>query len=142
MTSTSQIAIARVTDAPDPRQGARLLVDRLWPRGLRKDKLHLDDWIRDVAPTTRLRRWFGHDPAKWDTFRKLYREELDTNPNAVKRCLTWHDLRRVRPFWRRPCVPLHGSDLLESRARGERCPTASARNLPIPRTSGSPSGYR
>lgn len=63
--------------------GARVLVDRLWPRGQSKEKLHLTAWLRDIAPSTELRQWFGHDPAKWEEFRKRYRAELAANPEAV-----------------------------------------------------------
>lgn len=63
--------------------GARVLVDRLWPRGQSKEKLQLTTWLRDIAPSTELRKWFGHDPAKWEEFRKRYRAELDANPEAV-----------------------------------------------------------
>ncbi|MGI6207791.1 MAG: DUF488 domain-containing protein [Anaerolineae bacterium] len=60
----------------------RLLVDRVWPRGLKKESLHLDAWIREVAPSDELRRWFGHDPAKWDEFRRRYFAELDAMPEV------------------------------------------------------------
>lgn len=63
--------------------GARILIDRLWPRGQSKDKLQLTRWLRDVAPSTELRKWFGHEPAKWEEFRKRYRAELDANPGPV-----------------------------------------------------------
>jgi uncharacterized protein YeaO (DUF488 family) len=63
--------------------GARILIDRLWPRGQSKEKLRLTAWVRDVAPSTELRKWFGHDPARWDEFRKRYRAELDANPGPV-----------------------------------------------------------
>jgi uncharacterized protein YeaO (DUF488 family) len=83
------IRIARVHDAPDAMPGARLLVDRVWPRGVTKAKLRLDEWIRDVAPSTELRKWFGHDPERWDAFRERYLAELERNPEAVDRCLGW-----------------------------------------------------
>src|SRR3546814_16697497 len=63
--------------------GTRILVDRLWPRGLSKEKLGDVAWVRDVAPSDALRKWFGHDPAKWDGFRKRYFAELDANPDGV-----------------------------------------------------------
>jgi uncharacterized protein YeaO (DUF488 family) len=72
----SQIQVRRVYDAPSPADGARVLVDRLWPRGLRKDAAHLTEWAKDVAPSTDLRTWFGHDPAKFDEFRVRYLDEL------------------------------------------------------------------
>ena len=70
------IRVRRVYDAPDPRDGNRVLVDRVWPRGLRKDAARLDDWAKDVAPSTELRKWYGHDPAKFGEFRRRYTAEL------------------------------------------------------------------
>ncbi len=78
------IAIKRVYDAAAGPDGRRVLVDRLWPRGLSKDKAALDDWCKDVAPSDDLRRWFGHDPDKWDEFRKRFRAELDDNEDGWK----------------------------------------------------------
>lgn len=75
--------IKRATEPADKDDGARILIDRLWPRGQSKERLHLTAWLRDIAPSTELRKWFGHDPAKWDEFRKRYRAELDANPGAV-----------------------------------------------------------
>lgn len=75
--------IKRVTEPAAASDGARILIDRLWPRGQSKEKLQLTAWVRDVAPSTELRKWFGHDPEKWDEFRKRYRAELDANPEAV-----------------------------------------------------------
>ena len=63
--------------------GNRVLVDRLWPRGLSKEKLGDVAWVKDVAPSDALRKWFGHEPAKWDGFRKRYFAELDANPEGV-----------------------------------------------------------
>ena len=77
------IKIKRVYESADPEDGTRILVERLWPRGMRKEELTLDNWIKDVAPSTDLRRWFGHDPAKWEEFRRRYFAELRLNP-AVK----------------------------------------------------------
>ena len=71
------IRIKRVYDPPDRSDGVRILVDRLWPRGLKKDAARVDAWRKDVAPTDALRRWFDHDPRKWDEFRARYRAELD-----------------------------------------------------------------
>ena len=71
-----RIRVRRVYDAPSPQDGARVLVDRVWPRGLRKDAARLDDWAKDVAPSTELRTWYQHDPAKFDEFRRRYTAEL------------------------------------------------------------------
>jgi uncharacterized protein YeaO (DUF488 family) len=72
----SDIRVRRVYDAPSPDDGARVLVDRVWPRGLRKDAARLDSWDKDVAPSTELRKWYGHDPAKFGEFRQRYVAEL------------------------------------------------------------------
>lgn len=77
------IRVKRVYDPPAPEDGYRVLVDRLWPRGLKKADAAIDQWLKDVAPSTPLRKWFGHDPAKWDEFRRRYAAELDANPEAV-----------------------------------------------------------
>jgi uncharacterized protein YeaO (DUF488 family) len=71
-----EIRVRRVYDAPSPDDGARVLLDRVWPRGLRKDAAHLDEWAKDAAPSTELRKWYGHDPAKFDEFRRRYLDEL------------------------------------------------------------------
>jgi uncharacterized protein YeaO (DUF488 family) len=89
LTTTPTIGIARAYDDLTGFSGGRLLVDRIWPRGLRKADLRLDDWIREVAPSGDLRKWFGHDPDKWDGFGDRYRAELDGNTQAVARCLVW-----------------------------------------------------
>lgn len=83
------VAVARVYDPPDPAAGARLLVDRLWPRGLSAASLALDHWAKEVAPSDALRRWVHADPARWDTFQSRYRAELDAAPQAAEICLGW-----------------------------------------------------
>lgn len=72
----ADVRVGRVYDDPSPKDGARVLVDRLWPRGLRKDEARLDDWAKDVAPSSELRTWYHHDPAKFDEFRSRYLTEL------------------------------------------------------------------
>lgn len=92
MTGAGRITIARVHDPeakPQARSGAGLLVDRVWPRGIRKADLEPDAWLREIAPSTELRKWFGHVPARWDEFRRRYLAELEDNPDAVERCLDW-----------------------------------------------------
>ena len=71
------IAIKRAYDAPAKDDGYRVLVERLWPRGMKKDDVPLDQWAKELAPSTALRKWFGHDPALWDGFRHRYASELD-----------------------------------------------------------------
>lgn len=70
------VRVRRVYEPPDPQDGFRVLVDRLWPRGLRKDAARVDLWARELAPSDGLRRWFGHDPSRREDFRQRYREEL------------------------------------------------------------------
>ena len=76
------IRIKRVYETAEPEDGARILVDRLWPRGIEKKKLRLGSWYKDVAPSSELRKWSHHDPARWHEFRKRYFAELDSNPPA------------------------------------------------------------
>jgi uncharacterized protein YeaO (DUF488 family) len=76
---TMSFRIKRIYDAAKPSDGRRVLVDRIWPRGVRKADAQLDDWIKDVAPSTRLRRWFGHDPERFAEFRRRYESELAGN---------------------------------------------------------------
>ena len=79
----NRIAIKRVYLPPDKGDGQRVLVDRLWPRGVSKRDAAVDVWLKEVAPSAKLRKWFGHDPAKWDEFRKRYRAELADNDEPV-----------------------------------------------------------
>jgi uncharacterized protein YeaO (DUF488 family) len=72
--------VKRVYDAPDPADGHRVLVDRLWPRGLSRERAALDEWLRDVAPSVALRRWYAHDPVNWPEFRRRYAAELAVPP--------------------------------------------------------------
>jgi uncharacterized protein YeaO (DUF488 family) len=71
------IALKRAYDRPTKNDGRRFLVDRVWPRGIARDDLRIDAWLKDLAPSAGLRKWFGHDPAKWDAFKKRYAEELE-----------------------------------------------------------------
>ncbi len=74
------ISIKRAYEAPASGDGKRVLVDRIWPRGMTKEKAKIDLWLKDVAPSTALRQWFGHDPARWREFQQKYRAELKGNP--------------------------------------------------------------
>jgi uncharacterized protein YeaO (DUF488 family) len=76
----SMIQIKRVYEPAASGDGKRFLVDRLWPRGIKKEALELDGWMKDIAPSNELRRWFGHDPAKWDEFQRRYQAELEQCP--------------------------------------------------------------
>ena len=82
------LKLKRAYEPSASSDGTRVLVERLWPRGLSKSALHLDTWLKDVAPSTRLRQWFGHDPRKWATFRERYFRELDAKPEAWRPLMT------------------------------------------------------
>jgi uncharacterized protein YeaO (DUF488 family) len=77
--------VKRVYLTPSREDGYRVLVDRLWPRGLKKEKAKIDDWQRELAPSAALRRWYGHDPKKWDAFRTRYAGELSSSESLVRR---------------------------------------------------------
>ncbi|MHB1034986.1 MAG: DUF488 domain-containing protein [Pirellulales bacterium] len=77
------IQVKRVYEKPARTDGVRILVDRLWPRGLTKERAAVKLWLKDVAPSTELRQWFGHDPAKWKQFQVRYRKELDKKKDAL-----------------------------------------------------------
>ncbi|MBT0651619.1 DUF488 domain-containing protein [Geomobilimonas luticola] len=77
------IRIKRIYDPPASEDGRRVLVDRLWPRGIAKDAVRLDDWLKEIAPSDELRKWFGHDPAKWEEFRERYRAELQSHAETL-----------------------------------------------------------
>jgi uncharacterized protein YeaO (DUF488 family) len=80
--SRSEVRVGRVYDAPTRGEGARVLVDRIWPRGLSKENADLDEWCKDVAPSTVLRKWYGHDPDRFEEFGQRYRDELDRPERA------------------------------------------------------------
>jgi uncharacterized protein YeaO (DUF488 family) len=86
------IHVKRAYEKPSRKDGLRILVERLWPRGLTKARAALDLWVKEVAPSPALRKWFSHDPAKWEQFEKRYWKELRGNPDAV--ALLRHHIRR------------------------------------------------
>jgi uncharacterized protein YeaO (DUF488 family) len=73
---SDKIKLKRAYDKPSSDDGYRILVDRIWPRGISKEAIKIDEWLKDIAPSTKLRKWFGHDPDKWSEFKKRYFEEL------------------------------------------------------------------
>jgi uncharacterized protein YeaO (DUF488 family) len=83
MTKKAVIRLKRIYEPAAAEDGLRVLVDRLWPRGLAKEKAAVDHWLKEVAPSTTLRQWFGHDPARWPEFRERYRAELREDPAAL-----------------------------------------------------------
>lgn len=87
----TEILLKRAYEPAAKSDGKRVLVERLWPRGIKKEALHLDTWMKDVAPSTELRKWFNHDPERWNEFRKRYFAELAANPES------WHALLENAP---------------------------------------------
>lgn len=77
------IRIKRIYDAPSAHDGKRILVDRLWPRGLKKDESAIDEWMKELAPSDDLRKWFSHDPSKWLEFKKRYKKELEAKSELL-----------------------------------------------------------
>jgi uncharacterized protein YeaO (DUF488 family) len=85
------VKVVRVYDEPGTDDGVRVLVDRIWPRGLSRERAHVDEWLKQVAPSTALRRWYGHDPERFADFRRRYRDELsEAEPAAALQHL--HDI--------------------------------------------------
>ena len=83
MSRSVRIALKRAYEAPSPDDGARILVERLWPRGATRAALRLDHWAKDLAPSPELRQWYGHEPSRWAEFRRRYRAELQANEAGV-----------------------------------------------------------
>ena len=79
------VKIKRVYDPVSPGDGKRILVDRLWPRGIKKEDAAIDEWLKDIAPSNELRKWYAHDPAKWGKFKKRYKGELKDKTGIVDR---------------------------------------------------------
>lgn len=83
MSNRRKIAMKRVYEDPDEDDGRRVLIDRLWPRGLKKEEAAVDLWLKEISPSTELRKWFGHDPEKWTEFERRYFAELDERLDAL-----------------------------------------------------------
>ena len=77
------IDLKRAYDPPAKSDGRRVLVDRIWPRGIARDELRIDAWLKDLAPSPTLRKWFGHDPRRWEAFKERYARELDERPDVL-----------------------------------------------------------
>jgi uncharacterized protein YeaO (DUF488 family) len=81
----SNVQLKRAYERPARGDGTRILIDRLWPRGVKEEPAGIDEWFKDVAPTTALRQWFGHDPARWQEFRRRYAGEVSQNPDRLSK---------------------------------------------------------
>jgi uncharacterized protein YeaO (DUF488 family) len=79
------IKVKRIYDPPAPDDGKRILIDRLWPRGMKKEEAHIDEWLKEISPSNELRKWYSHDPAKWPEFKKRYRAEISKQTELLKR---------------------------------------------------------
>lgn len=95
---TESIRIRRIYEDPEADDGSRVLVDRLWPRGISKDRAHLDEWCKTVAPSTDLRKWYSHDPAKFTEFAQRYRTELETDDEQKEALAHLRDLAARGPL--------------------------------------------
>ncbi len=89
-----EIRVKRIYEPPEAADGVRLLVDRIWPRGVSRESACLDDWMKEIAPSSELRRWFGHDASRWQEFKRRYAVELDTRQDLVAEIIS---LARDRP---------------------------------------------
>ena len=86
--AADHIKLKRAYEPSAPDDGTRILIDRLWPRGVKKADAAIDEWMKDIAPSTGLRKWFGHDPARWQEFRRRYQSEIRQHPDEFDRLRT------------------------------------------------------
>lgn len=123
------IQVKRAYEQPTKNDGMRFLVERLWPRGIKKEDLQVEAWIKDVAPSAELRRWFQHDPAKWSQFRQRYFRELEKNPDAWQPLLGRAHRGRVTLIYSAHDTEHNNAialkEFLDRKLRGER--TAASR---------------
>ena len=95
--SASNVNLKRAYEPPAADDGTRILIDRLWPRGITKERAAIDQWMKDISPSTELRKWFGHDPARWDEFRRRYARRCTKTPIFSINCAPSHG--KVRSRW-------------------------------------------
>ncbi len=93
-----KILVRRIYDPPEKRNGLRILVDRLWPRGLKREKLVIHEWLKDVAPSDGVRKWFSHDPKKWQEFKRRYLKELKEKDELIQKIIEKAGNRTVAFF--------------------------------------------
>jgi len=98
--TADNVKLKRAYDPSAADDGTRILIDRLWPRGVKKVDAAIDEWVKDIAPSTTLRKWFGHDPARWREFRSRYAVEVYKHPEQLNRLRAWQDKARSRSFSR------------------------------------------
>ena len=126
-----QITVMRAYDIGEADNGYRILVDRLWPRGLTKQELHVSEWLKELAPSAELRRWFDHRPERWDAFRKRYASELRTHRDEVDRLVNLAARRRVVLLFGARDVEYNNAvalrEILEAQRAKKRRPPAHSR---------------
>lgn len=136
------IQIKRSYEPPAREDGRRFLVERLWPRGMKKEALHADAWLKDVAPSTELRQWFGHRTERWDEFRRRYRRELSANAEAWARLLDASDRGTVTLLYSAHDTEHNGArvlrEFLAERSRRSRPTTKRAKAGASKRTGSRP----
>lgn len=136
MKDDAMLRIKRTYDSPARGDGRRILVERLWPRGMKKEALAADSWVKEVAPSTALRQWFGHQVERWEEFCRRYRRELDANPGAWEPILERRgpgDAALQRP--RRPSQRRRGLARLSGGAAGRTSPPRLCDRAPSRRKS-------
>jgi uncharacterized protein YeaO (DUF488 family) len=115
----SEVRIKRAYDPPAPDDGVRVLVDRLWPRGLKRQEAKIDLWLKDIAPSADLRRWFGHDPAKWPGFQERYQAELAGNSALDELRALVRQRKRVTLLFAARDVEHNNAVVLQGLCRGD-----------------------
>ncbi|MGH9129154.1 MAG: DUF488 domain-containing protein [Acidimicrobiales bacterium] len=98
LTSRAAVRVRRIYEGPAPGDGARVLVDRVWPRGMSRERAALDEWCKAVAPSTELRKWYSHDPDRWELFNQRYREELEKSPERAEALAHLRELAAAGPL--------------------------------------------
>ncbi len=93
--AADHVKLKRAYEPPASDDGTRILIDRLWPRGVKKTNAAIDEWMREIAPSTALRKWFGHDPARWPEFQRRYRSEIRQHPEQFDRLRSLAEQRRI-----------------------------------------------
>ena len=91
----SNVNLKRAYEPPDADDGTRILIDRLWPRGISKERAAIDQWMKDISPSAELRKWFGHDPARWNEFRRRYAQEVHKNRDLLDQLRSLARQRRI-----------------------------------------------
>lgn len=110
----------RIYDPPSRGDGRRVYVDRLWPRGLKKEEARFDEWMRDISPSDELRKWFSHDPGKWQEFGKRYRAELEKHRDLVERLRKYSEKGTVTLLFSAKDVEHNNAVVIKEFAEGKR----------------------